>query len=247
MGMRKIPNKWVEQVYRTRLSRIRTTSLGVDSRLCQGHMKGPRVALFVWLVAMGMALPLSIPGEGIGLGLTVAKTQRLSETQVTIVYHLQAVSGRASSSMVGTIMALLATFDEAGILPPEGTASANQVIHGLIQLQSALMKSPSPALATYRMAAIAHWENRHNEITGAITERQGLTARLLSALIGYDQEHSLWEDQAIASAMQDFNVTQADWQFVVDLFSKAEASFHDQGRSIYQVYEEWRVKMPMGT
>ena len=72
-------------------------------------------------------------------------------------------SERASSAMVGTIMTLLATFDEAEILPPEGTTQANQVIHGLIQLQSALMKSSSFELADYRRAAMAHWMCQHND------------------------------------------------------------------------------------
>jgi len=196
-----------------------------------------------WLI-MALVLMLSIPVEALGLGIGGTNIQRLTETPVSNSYRLQMGSGRANSSMVGTIMALLATFDEAGILPSEGTAQANQVIHGLIQLQSALMKSPSSALATYRMAAVAHWKSQHKEeAVGAVGE-QGLSARMLAALIGYDQEHPLWDDHDIESAMQAFKVTHEDWRLIVELFRKAEAVFHRQGRSMHTVYEGWRKKMP---
>ncbi|HEX2055392.1 MAG TPA: kelch repeat-containing protein, partial [Nitrospiraceae bacterium] len=42
---------------------------------------------------------------------------------------------RATSRHVGSVMAMLATFDEAHVLPPEGTAQANQIIKALIQFQ----------------------------------------------------------------------------------------------------------------
>ena len=48
---------------------------------------------------------------------------------------------RTDSALVGSIMALLATFEAADVLPPEDSSQANQLIHGLIQLQSALVKS----------------------------------------------------------------------------------------------------------
>jgi hypothetical protein len=148
--------------------------------------------------------------------------------------------------MVGAIMAVLATFDEAGILPQEGTAKANQVIHGLIQLQSALMQSASPELAAYRMAAEAHWTSQHKEIKDGALGGKGLTVGVLEALILYDQEHPIWKDQKIISAVQAFNVTHADWILIVDLFHKANAVFCEQGRSIHKVYDAWRKNMPGG-
>ncbi len=155
------------------------------------------------------------------------------------------VSERASSSMVRTIMALLATFDEAGILPPEGTPQANQVIHGLIQLQAALIKSSSPELAAYRDAALAHWTQENHRAAGEVAV-EGLTDGMLAALVGYDLEHSLWEDQSIVAAFREFNVTPADWQLIVELFHKAEGVFRNQGRTIHEVYETWRMAMPGG-
>lgn len=143
-------------------------------------------------------------------------------------------------------MTLLATFDEAGILPTEGTAQANQVIHGLIQLQSALLQSASSELAMYRMAAEAHWRSLHKELGDGALEGKRLTARVLAALILYDQEHPMWKDQKIVTAMQAFNVTHADWMVIGGLFHKANEVFREQGRSIHQVYDAWRLNMPGG-
>jgi hypothetical protein len=156
------------------------------------------------------------------------------------------ISKRASSVTVGTIMALLATFDEAGVLPPEGTAQANHVIHGLIQLQAAMMKSPSSELAAYRKAAIAHWMSQSKERRAGVVGDKGLTDRVLAALVAYDLEHPLWDDPKIVLAMQAFNVAHVDWILIVDLFHQAEAVFREQGRSIHAVYEIWRMNVPGG-
>ncbi len=156
------------------------------------------------------------------------------------------MSDRASSNMIGTIMTLLATFDEAGILPPEGTAQANQVIHGLIQLQSTLMKSASAELSAYQMAAEDSWLKDHQDMQNGVLQEKGLTLRVLETLIIYDQEHPMWNDPNIGSAMQEFNVSEADWLFIVELFHQADSVFLEQGRSIHAVYDAWRMKFPGG-
>ena len=143
-------------------------------------------------------------------------------------------------------MAFLATLDEAGILPPEGTSSANQLIHGLIQLQAAFLKSTSPELAAYLMAAEKHWIMKHNEREYGSLAAAGLTSRVLEALILYDKEHPMWEDPKIVAAVQAFNVTGSDWVLIVDIVSQAETVFRDQGRSIHELYDQWRVRMPGG-
>ena len=143
-------------------------------------------------------------------------------------------------------MTLLATFDEAGILPPEGTAQANQVIHGLIQLQSTLMKSTSVELAAYQRAAEDFWRKRHQDRKDGLLKEEGLTLGALEALIAYDQEHPMWSDPMIVMAMQVFNVSQDDWLFIVKLFNKANVVFREQGRSMQTVYDAWRSKFSGG-
>ncbi len=162
------------------------------------------------------------------------------------IQHRVLVAERSSSAMVGTIMAWLATLDEAGILPPEGTAQANQVIHALIQLQSTVMKSRSSAFAAYWVAAEADWENHYEEQRTGLKREEGLTERVLTVLICYDQKHPLWEESNVASALQAFNVSRADWELVAELYKQAEAVFREQGRSIQMAYKNWRMKMPGG-
>ncbi len=161
------------------------------------------------------------------------------------VHHPLLTSDGTSLSMVRTIMALLATFDEAGILPPEGTAQANQVIHAFIQLQSALMKSPSPELAAYRDAADASWVRPHEDQAGSLAD-VGLTDKRLAGLIAYNQEHPLWENPKIRSAMKVFNVTEVDWLLAIEIYKKADAVFRQQGRSIHIIYQDWRMKVSGG-
>jgi len=199
-----------------------------------------------FLVVLNNLVMYPSPGETLGFSTALTNQHVGAELQGLKPHSVLVTSERASSAMVGTIMALLATFDEAGVLPPEGTTQANQVIHGLIQLQSALMKSPSSELAAYRKAAVAHWTGQHKEREVGTFREKGLTDRILAALIAYDLDHPLWEDPKIVSALQAFNVTDTDWMLIVELFHQAEAVFHAEGRSIHIVYENWRMNMPGG-
>ena len=213
---------------------------------CQNQDDLLRVGVCTFLFTVVNLVMCSITMETFGSSIKLANVHVSVASQELSPPRAIFISEVTSSSMVGTIMALLATFDEAGVLPHEGTAQANQVIHGLIQLQSALMKSESPELAAYWMAAKAHWTSQDKEIQDGVLGGKGLTARVLAALILYDQEHHLWKDQRIVSAVQAFNVTHADWILIVDLFHKANAVFRKQGRSIHRVYDAWRMNMPGG-
>lgn len=176
---------------------------------------------------------------GIGLANAGRNPEPIGPRPLQIIL----TSERAGSSTVATIMALLATLEEAGVLPPEGTSQANQVIHGLIQLQSAVMKSTSPELGAYRVAAEGFWRSQHTEGLPGEIGGEGLTSKVLDALIDYDQEYSLWGDPNIVLALQEFNVTRANWRLVADLFHQAEVVFREQGRSIHSVYKTWRMNM----
>ena len=198
---------------------------------------------FLSVVSLGWC---PIPSEASGFSFAYMRAQGIFEPDCVRTHSGVLASERTHSSKVGSIMALLAILDEAGILPPEGTSSANQLIHGLIQLQAAFLKSTSPELAAYLMAAEKHWIMKHEETEYGSFATSGLTSRVLEALILYDQEHPMWKDQKIVSAVQAFNVTHADWILIVDLFHKANAVFGEQGRSIHKAYDAWRMNMPSG-
>src|SRR2546426_7281457 len=58
---------------------------------------------------------------------------------------VSSAAGEPSRPLVGHVMALLAVFEEAAVLPPETSPEANALIHALIQTQAALIKSTNPA------------------------------------------------------------------------------------------------------
>jgi len=154
------------------------------------------------------------------------------------------IAERARASTVGTVMALLATFQDAGVLPPEGTAKANQLIHGLIQLQSAVMKSSSPELRDYVVAALRHGLRTSRKESFALVHDDGLTLPVLESLVKYAHEHPLWDEPQIVAALHAYNVTRQDWVLMTHIFTEAKDAFCVNGRSIHRVYEQWRKRMP---
>ncbi len=66
---------------------------------------------------------------------------RLVSLVVACALCVTSAAGEPSRPLVGHIMALLAVFEEADVLPPEASPEANALIHALIQTQAA---SPTP-------------------------------------------------------------------------------------------------------
>lgn len=151
-------------------------------------------------------------------------------------------SERAPFALVNSIMALLATFETANILPPEGTPQANQLIHGLIQLQTALVKSQSE-LNEYASAAIAQIIERENHENLQPIHQNGLTSKILEALLLYDKKKPMWNQPAIVRTLQNYNVSRSDWLLIVNIFARADEAFRNEGTSIHKIYEQWLSQM----
>jgi len=155
-------------------------------------------------------------------------------------------SKRTGQALVGSVMALLATFEAANVLPPEGTSQANQLIHGLIQLQSALVKSQSSALNDYVAAAVdSSFEMESTAVLRSI-DLNGLTSKVLEAILTYDQKMPIWDQPAIAHVFQRYNLSRPDWQLIEQIFTQADTAYRAKGSSIHEAYEQWRVQMPGG-
>ena len=155
-------------------------------------------------------------------------------------------SKRIGPAFVGSVMALLATFEAANVLPPEGTSQANQLIHGLIQLQSALVKSQSSALNDYVAAAV---DSRFEMESAALLQsihQSGLTSKVLEAILTYDQKMPIWDQPAIAHVFQRYNLSRPDWQLIEQIFAQADTAYRAKGSSIHEAYEQWHVQMPGG-
>ncbi len=151
---------------------------------------------------------------------------------------------RASPAQVGTVMALLATFQNAGVLPPENSPDANRLIKALIQFQAAFMKSSNPAIAQLLRNAIS---NRLGADAPAVLQQftiSGWTSRSLEAFVDYTARNPIWNQPAIREGFKDFNVGQEDFELMARVFTEARVSLSSSNQDIHAVYAQWRRTMP---
>jgi hypothetical protein len=146
---------------------------------------------------------------------------------------------------VGAAMALLATLEDAEILPPEGTSEANRVIKVVIQFQSTFMKSTDPAVRDFlQHATVKQFGNtRAAEIDSAFY-RGGWSTPVLEALDRYHATAPNSEVAALATGFSQFNVTTADFEYFLELFRKARLAYQQRGQDIHRVFAERRQGMP---
>lgn len=154
---------------------------------------------------------------------------------------------RASSRHVGSVMAMLATFEEAQVLPPETSPQANQIIKGLIQFQSAFLKSRQPAVRNFFAAAQQSKFGPDAEEVLNRFQQTGWTSEVMEALSEYGIQDRLWEDGSLVEGFREYNVTRQDFDLLTDLFRRAKAQFHAQGADVHQIYDARRRDMPGAT
>jgi len=150
------------------------------------------------------------------------------------------------SVLVGSVMALLATFEGVNVLPPDGTSQANQLIHGLIQLQSALVRSEASELSDYLSEAVDDRFEMEDAALLPSIHQSGLTSKVLEALLSYDKKVPIWNQPAIAHTFQRYNVSRLDWELIEKVFAQADAAYRRKGSSIHDAYEQWRSQMRGG-
>ncbi len=153
-------------------------------------------------------------------------------------------SGRTSPARVGAVMALLATFEDAGILPPEDSPDATRLIKATIQFQAAFMKSEHPAIRQWLGSALAA---KFGEAAPAALETfqsKGWTSRSLEAVVDYAAATPVWDNPDVRSGMFAFNVGRADFDLLARIFAEARAQFSARGRNIHEVYDARRKAMP---
>ena len=155
-------------------------------------------------------------------------------------------SGRTPSAHVGSVMAMLATFDEAGVLPPESSPQANQLIRALVQFQSAFLKSSEAAVREFLASALqVHGHQRARAILDrfALT---GWTSESLEAVVDYSMHHSMWDNPKRSRAFHAYNLSERDWEFVQNVFLQARRNLVGRGRGLHAVFAGHRSRMPGG-
>ena len=153
-------------------------------------------------------------------------------------------SGCASATQVGTIMAILAVFQDADVLPPESSLDANGLIKALIQFQSALMKSPNPAVR--RLLEDALEEEMGEQAPGAIEafRTDGWTSQSLEALVDYTASRPNWAQPDLIQGLRAYNIGPEDFELLARIFNRARTQLAAKGKNFHSEYAVRRLQMP---
>jgi hypothetical protein len=153
-------------------------------------------------------------------------------------------TGMAPKPHVGSAMAVLATLEQAQVLPPENSPEANQIIKSVIQFQSAFAKSDDRFLRDFADRAVA--QRYGDQAAGLIAQFQstGWTAALLEALAEAAAQVSAEELQRLAPGLSRFNLSTQDFHQFMQLVRAARAALDKQGLTLQQVFASYRKTMP---
>ena len=150
------------------------------------------------------------------------------------------------SGPVGASMAVLATLQDADVLPPEGTPEANRVIKVVIQFQSLLIKSTDPDVHAFLRQALQAQEERGADEALSRFRSSGWTSQVLEALNEEWVDMPIDQRERLAPGFRQFNVSPSDFGWLMELVAKARIVFVQRGQNIHQVFAQRRREMPGG-
>jgi hypothetical protein len=153
---------------------------------------------------------------------------------------------RASSKQVGAVMAFLATFQDAQVLPPESSPEATRLIRALIQFQAAFMKSNHPAVRQLLTDALTA---RLGDRAPAAIERfqkEGWTSQILEAVVEFADGDAAWvsTNTGLEEGFRGYNVGRNDFDLLAHIFRTARTQLAANGQDLHTVYASRRRDMP---
>jgi hypothetical protein len=154
--------------------------------------------------------------------------------------------GATPSGPVGASMAVLATLQDADVLPLEGTPEANRVIKAVIQFQSVFLKSGDPAVQLFLTQALAAKEGRSADETLSRFRSTGWTSDVLEALSEQWVATGIDQRDRLGPGFRQFNVSPVDFDWLMELIVKARTAFIQRGQTMHQVFAQRRREMPGG-
>ena len=162
---------------------------------------------------------------------------------------LAQMPGRAitPSGPVGAAMAVLATLQDANVLPPEGTPEANRVIKSVIQFQSVFLKSSDSAVQSFLSHAFAAQKGSVANEAASRFRSAGWTSHTLEALSEQWGATAIDQRELLTPGFGQFNVSPADFDFLMELVAKARTALEQRGQNIHQVFAQRRREMPGST
>ena len=141
-------------------------------------------------------------------------------------------------------MAVLATLEQAQVLPPEGSREADRVIQSVIQLQSAFAKGTNQFVQDFVHQAVAA---KHGEHAPTVLERfraSGWTADMLEALADADLPTAVEERQRLATGLGQFNQSVDDFKRLMQLVRDGRSALAARGNTLEEIYTSRRNAMP---
>lgn len=141
-------------------------------------------------------------------------------------------------------MAVLATLEEANVLPPEGTREANLIIKSVIQLQSTFTKSSTPAVRQFLHDTM---QRTYGAATDTLMERfraTGWTAEVLEALSDPKALPSHEARQALTEGLRSFNLSVDDLTRFLQLVRDGRLALAERGKTLAEAYTAHRQQMP---
>lgn len=143
-------------------------------------------------------------------------------------------------------MALLATFQDAGALPPESSPEANRLIKALIQFQAAFMKSRDTDVSAVLIQALSAKLGSEAPAAAQAFRTDGWTSESLEALVDYVTDSPPWEKGSFEQGLRAYNVGRQDFELLARVFVAARLDLQRRGQDLHQVYRARRQEMPGG-
>ena len=151
---------------------------------------------------------------------------------------------KSTSPYVGAAMAVLATLEQAQVLPPEGSREADRVIQSVIQVQSVFAKGTDPSIQKFAQQALAHAHGTNASMALERFRATGWTADMLEALADAERRASADEQQELAPGLSQFNLSVDDFRRLMQLVRDGRSALAARGQSFQEVYAHHRKAMP---
>jgi hypothetical protein len=141
-------------------------------------------------------------------------------------------------------MAVLATLEQAHVLPPEGTREADRVTKSVIQFQSAFIKSTDPFVQEFVRRAVTSREGGRAVDVLEQFRVHGWMPEVLQALADADLQTPVDELRSLAAGFGEFNLSVDDFQRLMRLIREGARALASRGEDFQEVYASHRRMMP---
>jgi hypothetical protein len=179
-----------------------------------------------------------------GLVAIVEAAPALADPAPNPVLTQTARSAKTASPYIGSAMAVLATLQDADVLPPEGTPEANHIIRFVIQFQSVFTKSEDAAVREFARQAMAEkYGDRAPDIVGSL-RTTGWTADVLERLSDEEARRPPEDLGALAHGFAPFNLSVEEFHRFMQLVRDARQAFRTRGLEFGNIFSSRRKEMP---